>query len=87
MSIPSIMLPISLRSHVVSSKYRSLKRYEFSALEKLWVWRHLIEICDDLETELIPQILSFWVRYNMRVDEVISWLTIFADSDGGIHIF
>ncbi len=74
--LPNILEPFNLRG---VCRYRSLRRYIFSAAEKKWVCKNLVDFCDDVDNELLNTICLFSHRYDVPVTSVTQWIDTYAN--------
>ena len=70
-AVPSVLFPMLLRN---GSRYRSLRRHNFSSEEKMWICKNLVDSCDELDNDLIDQIKSFCLRYDLSSKIIVNWL-------------
>ena len=77
-TIPPVFLPRSCQSGIT---YPSLKSHIFTNIEKLWVCEYLVNISNDVSTDLVPNIRSFCTRFDLSSKDIVQWLEAYGNRE------
>ena len=75
---PTVFQPRVLR-HVI--KYRCLRKHNFSMDEKLWACKFLVDSCGDMDHELMPAVIGFCDKYDIKRCDIVNWLDIYSHGE------
>ena len=77
-STPTVYLPLSLRGGL---RLRSLREHRFSLEEKRWTCTHIVNLCDDVTTDLVTVATLFCAPYCMEYSTVVHWVLCYLNGD------